>query len=238
MAMLKHLRAEVERNVRQKEIADRRGRLAGKDVSGAPAYTALAEEAKVLTRLEGELTAKGDQTRVRVYELPLPKMHRAQKNSPVTWTVSDQEWAASLELPIPLTFTADNLERTGFDARRLAIWLYQEMVYLADGADLTPEDVKALLNQDRNKRRLSIAKAHALQAMTSQLDRPRQRERIPQEVRIEVWQRDGGRCVECDSQLDLEFDHIIPFALGGAHTARNLQLLCGDCNRRKGMSLG
>lgn len=74
--------------------------------------------------------------------------------------------------------------------------------------------------------------------MTEQLDKPRQRERLPQAVRIEVWQRDGGRCVECGSQADLEFDHIIPFAMGGANTARNLHLLCGDCNRPKGMTLG
>ena len=85
---------------------------------------------------------------------------------------------------------------------------------------------------------LALEKAHALQAMAEQLYRPRQRERLPHEVRIEVWQRDSGRCVECGSQEDLEFDHIIPSAIGGSSTARNLQLLCGDCNRRKGMTLG
>jgi hypothetical protein len=34
--------------------------------------------------------------------------------------------------------------------------------------------------------------------------------------------------------LDLQYDHVIPVALGGATSLENLQLLCGDCNRAKG----
>ena len=84
----------------------------------------------------------------------------------------------------------------------------------------------------------SIKKAHALQAVTDNNDKPKRRESIPQVVRVEVWQRDRGRCVECDEQEKLEFDHIIPVAMGGGNTSRNLQLLCETCNRRKGASLG
>lgn len=61
----------------------------------------------------------------------------------------------------------------------------------------------------------------------------KQRSYIPDSVRHEVWRRDGGRCVECGSQENLEFDHIIPVSKGGANTARNLQLLCESCNRKK-----
>jgi hypothetical protein len=41
------------------------------------------------------------------------------------------------------------------------------------------------------------------------------RESIPDSVRLFVWQRDQGRCVECGQREKLEFDHIIPIALGG-----------------------
>ena len=60
------------------------------------------------------------------------------------------------------------------------------------------------------------------------------REPIPEAVRTEVWRRDNGRCVTCGSNVNLEFDHIIPVSKGGATTVRNLQLLCQSCNRSKG----
>jgi anti-anti-sigma factor len=37
--------------------------------------------------------------------------------------------------------------------------------------------------------------------------------------------------------FDLQYDHVIPVALGGATTTGNLQLLCADCNRKKGADL-
>ncbi len=63
------------------------------------------------------------------------------------------------------------------------------------------------------------------------------RQPIPDDVKMFVWQRDGGHCVKCKSNRNLEFDHIIPLALGGSNTARNIQLLCEACNRAKGASL-
>lgn len=57
------------------------------------------------------------------------------------------------------------------------------------------------------------------------------------DLRRMVYERDGGRCVECDSTFDLQYDHVLPVALGGATTVENLQLLCADCNRQKSDTL-
>lgn len=61
---------------------------------------------------------------------------------------------------------------------------------------------------------------------------------ITQEVMDAVWNRDGGSCVVCGSNENLEFDHIIPWSKGGANTYRNLQLLCEPCNRSKSDKIG
>lgn len=61
---------------------------------------------------------------------------------------------------------------------------------------------------------------------------------IPKHVQREVWRRDRGRCVECETKELLEFDHIIPFSKGGSNTARNIQLLCEKCNRTKYNKIG
>lgn len=63
------------------------------------------------------------------------------------------------------------------------------------------------------------------------------RVRIPDDVRLFVWQRDQGKCVKCGNNERLEFDHIIPVAKGGGNTERNVQLLCESCNRQKGVQL-
>lgn len=63
------------------------------------------------------------------------------------------------------------------------------------------------------------------------------REAIPRSVQREVWQRDGGRCVQCALRERLCFDHIVPFSRGGGNSVRNIQLLCEGCNLSKGNRL-
>lgn len=57
---------------------------------------------------------------------------------------------------------------------------------------------------------------------------------IPTHVKLEVWKRDGGRCVVCGATDELHFDHIVPYSKGGTSlVAENVQLLCARHNIEK-----
>jgi len=57
---------------------------------------------------------------------------------------------------------------------------------------------------------------------------------IPTSVKLEVWKRDKGKCVQCGSENNLHFDHILPFSKGGTSLkAENIQLLCASHNLKK-----
>lgn len=56
---------------------------------------------------------------------------------------------------------------------------------------------------------------------------------IPHDIRQRVWQRYGGKCVECGATEYLEFDHIIPVSKGGSNSEQNVQILCRKCNLAK-----
>lgn len=67
------------------------------------------------------------------------------------------------------------------------------------------------------------------------IDREVARSRIiPTRVKLEVWKRDGGKCVTCGAVDELHFDHIVPYSRGGTSLkAENIQLLCARHNLQK-----
>ena len=57
---------------------------------------------------------------------------------------------------------------------------------------------------------------------------------IPSAVKVAVWKRDKGRCVQCGATDNLHFDHILPFSKGGTSLkVENIQLLCARHNLQK-----
>ncbi len=57
---------------------------------------------------------------------------------------------------------------------------------------------------------------------------------IPSAIKQAVYARDKGQCTHpsCNSKKFLEYDHIIPIAMGGGATIQNLRLLCRTHNQR------
>jgi HNH endonuclease len=67
---------------------------------------------------------------------------------------------------------------------------------------------------------------------------PSDRDRIPDKLRREVYERDGWRCVKCGSAASLTVDHVWPHARGGSLSLTNLQTLCAACNASKNDAIG
>lgn len=105
-----------------------------------------------------------------------------------------------------------------------------------DNDGLTVQQVHALLSARLQAQQRKLDRAESMLAMGA--DRPPQaRGHISDEVKQFVWVRDQGRCRNCGATSELQYDHVIPVAMGGSSEAENLQILCGPCNRRKAAGL-
>jgi hypothetical protein len=119
----------------------------------------------------------------------------------------------------------------------LRLWVFRQLTCRISPKPALALDEQVLrfkhfvLSQERELRLVKREIEAFEQFETSRLER---REPVPDDVRMFVWRRDGGKCVKCGSGELLEFDHIIPVIEGGSNTERNLQLLCEPCNRGKG----
>lgn len=114
-------------------------------------------------------------------------------------------------------------------------WRFQDR-WFVDNENLSTDQVHALLKSRDQRRQATISRALTTAAMLD-TPRPTQRQRIPDDVRMLVWTRDGGACARCGNNAELQIDHIVPVAAGGSNDAINLQVLCGPCNRLKGASV-
>ena len=115
-----------------------------------------------------------------------------------------------------------------FEKIRDGIWAYNGVFELIDGW------------QETNARRQVFKfKLQLLDEPESQLPNAVQtaveHDRvIPSAVKLEVWKRDKGCCIQCGSRENLHFDHIIPYSLGGSSKdAANIKILCGKHNLQK-----
>ena len=111
------------------------------------------------------------------------------------------------------------------------IWSYNGLFQLVDS-----------WTETSGNRRVFKFKLHSIQDEES--DSPlessvlEQRRIIPSHVKLAVWKRDKGACVQCGSTKNLHFDHILPYSRGGtSDTERNIQLLCMKHNIGKGAKI-
>ena len=114
-----------------------------------------------------------------------------------------------------------------YEKLRSGIWSFNGVFHLVDS-----------WTENDGKRNVFKFKLHAIDddaigelSTTPELNH---RRIIPTAVKLEVWKRDGGKCVKCGSADELHFDHVIPYSRGGTSLkADNIQLLCARHNLQK-----
>ena len=60
---------------------------------------------------------------------------------------------------------------------------------------------------------------------------------FPEDIKLAVWEKQHHICPSCQKEFDYEFmegDHITPWREGGRTVIEKCQMLCRECNRRKG----
>lgn len=113
-----------------------------------------------------------------------------------------------------------------YEKIRPGIWVYNGVFRLTDAWQEVSNNRKVF------KFKLELVEVSSTQSNeNSDIQHDRM---IPSSVKLEVWKRDKGRCILCQSQKNLHFDHIIPFSKDGSSlTAENIQLLCARHNLLK-----
>ena len=130
----------------------------------------------------------------------------------------------------------DNKRRISQDSFRLSIVISEDLHERLDllqgllGKRLTYEElIKHMVEiaiADIEKKKFKILRSSKVSPPPVAVNRV-----IPSSTKREVYLRDK-KCVKCGSTRNLNFDHKIPFALGGKTEASNLRLLCFNCNQR------
>ncbi|WPU63962.1 HNH endonuclease [Peredibacter starrii] len=135
----------------------------------------------------------------------------------------------------------DKKKRISKDKVQVAIVLSDETMTLVD-------QLKNLLGKDLEMDQLVqfMAKKaiEAVEKTKFKQTKPRQTlspakvgRAIPASVKRDVYARDK-KCTNCGTTHNLNYDHILPYAMGGPSSRENLRLLCFQCNQRGRMKAG
>jgi 5-methylcytosine-specific restriction endonuclease McrA len=199
--------------------------------------------------LVGLLTSmpdRGDETAPTwTIEIRLSEGSKAQRvTMPLCRFLTREEYSDSHRQPWSLVALEDAVAEKAKEAdsplKDLSwAWLFRDTFYVTERLPQPSElsevvlRIKAAHFQESDSLRRLAEQVANLEAVERNITKPPSRDRIPEDVKLVVWTRDGGVCVKCGAARELQFDHVIPFARGGSNEPTNLQILCKPCNLAK-----
>jgi hypothetical protein len=127
-----------------------------------------------------------------------------------------------------LTFPEYRREQKGVDWGRL----YNQFKYSKFNTNDLESEIKSLLvDEDVTK------KSGIYEYILTRNEKHLSIRSFTDNMKREAYERQSGECVKCDGHFkigEMEADHITPWIEGGKTVAENCQMLCRECNRRKG----
>jgi 5-methylcytosine-specific restriction endonuclease McrA len=225
--------AEQARN-RLEERGDLEADSASSHVFGLLRRGSTTERASASRRLVAELreklTAKRERAaelerEARQYESMRPRnisfrLHSEHHHTTYSENQYARMWESQRTRPVLVTTLGG-----------LSWWWYLNRFWW-DDEHLAASEVRALvLERDsgaiQQREATEHARARAVGGLSPAAEH--RHEPVRQSVRSAVWTRDGGRCVDCDTNKDLVFDVIVPVSRGGSLNPPNIELRCRSC---------
>jgi hypothetical protein len=147
-------------------------------------------------------------------------------------------FATALQTPMTLKETRVHFGFTGSEELLKKLERAKQLLWHSFPEGRLEDIVSAALDDLLDKRDPERQKEPRKPKLSKE-DEERHRRYIPRWVRAEAWKKCGGRCafttsdgVRCEEPSGLEYDHIVPFALGGASDdPDNIRLLCRAHNQ-------
>ncbi|MFL5812555.1 MAG: HNH endonuclease [Bdellovibrionia bacterium] len=192
----------------------------------------LHEKREVVSELLGKSTREG--LRVLIERSP-DVMTPTEKLRPLSEQKTMVQFVASAELMGKLNELKDLLAHLNFEGRM--------DVLVEKLADIALKKLKPALSPAPGMTGIGLKKCTRTRTAILKLDTSRtQKTRsryISSQIRRRVLMRDQNGCTYldpktgrvCGARHGLQFDHLVPFSWGGAHTVENLALRCGAHNR-------
>ena len=146
------------------------------------------------------------------------RLHSARHHLDCSAPLFARLMASQLELPVLVT------RKDG-----LRWWWYRDRFWWDDEGLAATDVENIVLQTDLDRKQQSDAVTQARVVLLGEAGAPLPEEHVSESVRLAVWRRDLGRCVDCGSFESVVFDHIVPISQGGSDTAVNVELRCRSC---------
>lgn len=213
----------------------REGRLTLSAIGEIAQVITAENKEEILTKSEGKSKAQV-QSIAAQFQAPVAAKPRAVVRAKRVVVPSDTSPSLFDQTPVAPVDTVESRYTVSLEVDSEFIALYEKAKALIGHRPMAEVLRKALTDlvekRTPQEAKVVVKRAQATKPLV------RSSRYIPRSVRAEVYRRDKAQCTfiapdghRCTETVGLQYDHILPYALGGQSTAENLRLTCRAHNQ-------